>query len=97
VRFRPNPNLRQELEREAAHQVALKVAAEDVAGKARSIAHRIMPAGAGEQIVVQQEGTEVVVANLAHGGHLDEWGSINSPAYAPLRRGVREAGLRLDD
>lgn len=27
-------------------------------------------------------------------GHLAEWGSINNPAYAPLRRGAERVGLR---
>jgi len=29
--------------------------------------------------------------------HLVEWGSVNNPPYAPLRRGVTAAGLRLDE
>jgi hypothetical protein len=29
-------------------------------------------------------------------GHLVEYGSVNNPAYAPLRRGTLAAGLRLD-
>lgn len=29
--------------------------------------------------------------------HLIEYGSRNNPAYAPLRRGIRAAGLRFDD
>lgn len=29
--------------------------------------------------------------------HLIEFGSVNSPAYAPFRRGIRAAGLRLDE
>jgi hypothetical protein len=28
--------------------------------------------------------------------HLVEFGSVNNPAYAPLRRAVRASGLRLD-
>lgn len=27
-------------------------------------------------------------------GHLAEWGSVNNPAYAPLRRGAERVGLR---
>lgn len=27
--------------------------------------------------------------------HLVEYGSVNNPAYAPLRRGIRAAGLKL--
>jgi len=29
-------------------------------------------------------------------GHLVEFGSVNNPPYAPLRRGVLATGLRLD-
>jgi hypothetical protein len=29
--------------------------------------------------------------------HLVEYGSKNNPAYAPIRRGLRAAGLRFDD
>lgn len=28
-------------------------------------------------------------------GHLVEWGSINNPPYAPLRRGAERAGFRV--
>lgn len=28
--------------------------------------------------------------------HLVEWGSVNNPPYAPMRRGILAAGLRLD-
>lgn len=30
-------------------------------------------------------------------GHIIEFGSVNNPPYAPLRTGVRAAGLRLDE
>jgi hypothetical protein len=69
--------------------------AEVAAAQARALAHRIMPAGRGQNIRVEREGTKILVANHDHGGHLDEWGSINNPPYAPLRRGVRSAGLRF--
>lgn len=43
---------------------------------------------------VRPEGTRVVAADPFW--HLVEYGSANNPPYAPLRRGVRAAGLRLD-
>jgi hypothetical protein len=69
--------------------------AEPVAESARSIAHRIMPRGRGEQIVVETSGGKVRVVNKARGWHLDEYGSKNNPVYSPLRRGARRAGLRF--
>jgi hypothetical protein len=48
-------------------------------------------------IVVEQDGDEVSLVNTDHAAHLTEWGSKNNPPHAPLRRGVRAAGLRLDE
>lgn len=41
--------------------------------------------------------TSVTVGTNDFAGHIVEWGSINSPAYAPIRRGVLAAGLRLEE
>lgn len=93
--FKPNPAFEAQLKREVAYKAALLEPAEEVARTARATAHRIMPAGRGEQIQAESFAGEVVVANHNHGGHLDEWGSKNNPPYAPLRRAVRSAGLRF--
>lgn len=55
-----------------------------------------MPRG-GPQIVVGQDGDDIVVENTDYGAHLQEFGSVNNAAHAPLRRGARAAGLRLTD
>ena len=39
--------------------------------------------------------TGVAVDDVA--AHIIEWGSVNNPPYASIRRGVRAAGLRLEE
>jgi hypothetical protein len=94
--FRLNPLFKRELEAEVTYRLFLRGEAEAAARVANTLAHRIMPAGRGAVIEAQQDGDKVLIVNSAHGGHLDEWGSTHNPAYAPLRRGVRAAGLRLE-
>jgi hypothetical protein len=101
--FRPDPGLERALRRQAAHRAGMRAAAEVVAESARTLARAAgapwMPRkGAAEQpIVVETDGDENRVVNTDHGGHLTEFGSVNNPPLAPLRRGVRAAGLRLDE
>lgn len=92
--FRPNHNFLDELEAQAEPRAELAVAARSVATRVE--AHDIMPRkGVPSQIEVVTDGDEVAVANHAYGAHIDEWGSVNSPPYAPLRNAVRTSGLRL--
>jgi len=42
------------------------------------------------------DGTRTGIAAHDIASHLIEFGSVKNPAYAPMRRGVRAAGLRLD-
>jgi hypothetical protein len=41
--------------------------------------------------------TRFRVGNNDFAAHWVEWGSANNPPWAPLRRGVRAAGLRLEE
>lgn len=93
--FRKNPHFEREVKRSPAYKRALANAAEPAAASARGIAHRIMPSGRGQGIHVDTSGDEPAIVNPDHGAHLDEWGSKNNPIFAPLRRGIRAAGLRF--
>lgn len=44
---------------------------------------------------VRPDGTRIRIGDFAW--HLVEYGSVNNPPYAPIRRGLRAAGLRFDD
>lgn len=72
----------------AAHAVRDRVEAEK---------HAVMPRQRRGSVVVEADARGVRVVNTDHGAHIDEFGSVNSPAYAPLRRGARRAGFRLDE
>jgi hypothetical protein len=92
--FKRNPNFQAELAVELTGTV-LRRAGNEVAAAADSLAHSAMPRKGRKRMVVQRVDGEVVVANTNHGGHLEEFGSQNNPAYGPLRRGVLAAGLDL--
>lgn len=102
MRFRANPRLRQELERSLPVRASVAAAANVAARHAALIARQArapwMPrSGADSTITVNVAGDEVRLVNTDHAAHLQEWGGRNNPPHAPLRRGVRAAGLRLDE
>lgn len=95
-RFRPNRQVRSQLIRQRGMQIMLRHNAEAV----KQSAERESPIGdTGDYIhgfVIVPYATRVRVGNTDYFAHLVEWGSVNNPPYAPLRRGVRAAGLRLE-
>jgi hypothetical protein len=75
---------------------ALYESGKQAAAEARSIAPVVT--GAYKRSIWADRGTfEVTVGSHDPFGHMIEWGSINNEAYAPIRRGVLAAGLRLDE
>ena len=90
--FRKSPTFERDLERQREYRAGMNEAAEAV----KAAAERNTPRGTGrtaDSYVVEGN----VVGNTDPFFHLTEFGSVNNPAYAPLRRGVRQAGLRLDE
>jgi hypothetical protein len=99
VSFRPNFGFERDMKRDPKYRAALRVRVEATAVPAvKRLADAAgspwMPRG-GRAITTEQDGDTVYIVNTDFGGHLVEWGSANNPAHAPLRRGVRAAGLRL--
>lgn len=94
--FRPNPHFFDELDGQSEMREALKEQAELAKAKAEPLAPRIMRRNP-EAFEVQEDDEGVYLVNADYGAHLAEWGSANSPPTAPLRRGVRAAGLRLEE
>lgn len=92
--FRPNPGLARALQGESEYRDAMEAAAEDVKAAAQPFVKRILPKEA-EALSVESDEDGVRVVNNDYGGHLAEFGSVNNPPYAPLRRGAQAAGLRL--
>lgn len=100
--FFPNPGFSTELLKEPDAIKGLKDAGEGIKRIAdpmvRSAGGPWMPNKDGKETieVVEVDG-DVYVSNTDHGGHLIEWGSVNNPPHAPLRRAAMAAGTRLDE
>lgn len=75
---------------------ALADAGEEVASQAKAAAP-VVTGYYKRSIWVDRGPFQVTVGSHDPFGHMVEWGSINNPAYAPIRRGVLAAGLRLDE
>jgi hypothetical protein len=91
--FKPNRDFEREIH--AAYATAVTMAAAERArGRAEALSHHAMPRG-GARIVCVPDGEDTLLVNTNYGGAIEEFGSVNSPTYAPLRRGVRAAGFRL--
>lgn len=101
TRFRANPRLREQIERQAAYQAGLAKLAESARDHAARFADAAgapwMRRGRQDTVVVDKSGDQVRLVNTDYAGHLQEWGGRNNPPHAPLRRGVRAAGLDLRD
>ena len=96
--FKPNPNLARELARQPWAQDLLRENAAAVEAEAK----RNSPLGSDFVGYFGRFKTRVgrdsaTVGNDDVFAHGIEYGSVNNPAYAPLRRGVSAAGLRFVD
>lgn len=95
-RFRANPGFEREIVLSATARAAINEAAAEVARLARSMA----PSKTGRykrSISVENDADSTFVATSDIAGHIVEFGSANNPAYAPIRRAARAAGLRVTD
>lgn len=81
-----------ELERSPALAAALHEAGEAVADNAEAAMEQ-PPA----PVRVSREGRGMRVTNTSPTATVEEWGSASREPLAPLRRGVKAAGLRLDE
>ena len=95
--YLPDPDFQGKLEQTDEYKAGLTAIAQDIRGRAHYVTRQFMPNKDTSDIVVATDGDEVYVSNTDHGAHLDEWGSVNNPAYAPMRTAVRAAGLRLEE
>ena len=94
ARTQQNRGLAAEIRAQDSYRAAMYDAAKEVATSVR----RNTPRGSGaasRSIVITRDGNTYRVGSTDPFFHLIEFGSINNPAYAPLRRGVLTAGLRL--
>ena len=94
--FRLSPGFRQKLERSPTIQTMKR----REANKVRRTAQALAPRGTehyAKSLSVQEDGDQVAVVSTDIAAHLIEFGSVNNPVYAPLRRAAEAQGLRLKD
>lgn len=97
VRFRASPGYQERLEHSPAAAAVLEgVARQLVKPAVEAVAPHGQTGMYHRSIRVIRNGDTVGIGSIDPFAHLVEFGSINNPAYAPLRRGIRAAGLRLD-
>lgn len=97
-----NPNIEQELWDDPEFRIAMAEKARAVANYATAFERTIhapwMPRSKSKFEVKQyNRGRELYVFNTDYAAAITEWGSVNNPPYAPLRRAVRAAGLALKE
>lgn len=100
--FRPNPRLEQQLRVQPKYRAAMRAVAEPARTAAEGFAQAagapwMKRKGAKGLIVVDLTEDGARITNTDHGGHLQEYGSRNNQPHAPLRRGVRAAGMKLTE
>lgn len=89
-RYRANPFFEEEVRAQAKHQQGMRKITKEAAAVVRSVS----PRKTGYYVRrVKAWGTRVVAGDRFW--HIVEFGSVNNPPYAPLRRGMRAAGIRL--
>ena len=97
--FSVNPSFETEIRREAEFRIAMLDAATSAKGYANAFARGFhapwMPRRGHQVVEVQQDGGETYLVNTDWAGVFEEFGGKNNPPHAPLRRGVRAAGLEL--
>lgn len=95
MRYEPNRAFRPEFQATPGYQAALAFI---TAGVKEAIVTAALPFRATGYFInhLGIRGKDRVVSR-DNFTHLIEFGSVNNPAYAPIRRGVREAGLRFDN
>jgi hypothetical protein len=94
--FKANENFEKELIEEGDYLSGLASLLTGAIGVVRAMS----PVASGkfrDSIEVEIVDDEVRLGSGDPVAHIVEWGSVNNPPYAPIRRGVRAVGLRLDE
>lgn len=92
--FVPNPRFEAELRREPGVRRALQERAEKAIAAAQG---DVVSPKFASGFYVEDNGDSVTAGTTNPFFHLDEWGSVNTPPRAPLRRAVRATGARLEE
>lgn len=95
--FIPNKNFSKELQRESReYQAGLAAAAKPAADLAKTFAP-VKTGSYRDGIRVTIDRDQVRIDAMDWKSGFIEFGTVDTPIFSPLRRGVRAAGLRLEE
>jgi hypothetical protein len=97
VKFKPNRRFEDQIARETGPKMALRKRAQVAKRFAIGAAPHGKTDNYARSIDVVERNGKVYLRTNDFAGHMVEFGSVNNPPYAPLRKGVRAAGLRLNE
>lgn len=92
--FRRNRDFAKDLARDPAVKAILRRRALDALSAARGIASTIADTGDYKDSL---EVSEERLLTKDPAGHIIEWGSVDTPVFAPLRKAVVQVGARYED
>lgn len=95
IRFVRNAALIKELQAEPGVKRVEQDYARRAQSQARTIAESLAPGGS--EIASTYEADENRLLTTHEAGHIVEWGSVNNPAYAVLRRAALATGAKFRD
>ncbi len=96
--FVPDDDAAEELMKQPAFRQSVVRAVQSAVQAANQIAEGIRVMDENPVAIEVEEDSEGVrIVNTDHGWHIAEYGSVNNPPHAPLRRGLRDAGMRLQE
>lgn len=90
VRYVPNPAFTTEVQEQPQHVKGMRT----ITKAAAKVVRRVAPHRTGYYERHVRARAQAIQATDPF-WHIVEWGSVNSRPYAPLRRGLRAAGIRL--
>lgn len=94
MKYVPNPAFAAELDRDPGVRDELGRRARSAASTAKTIGQSLGGTGAYAKTVIADD-NRLLTTDPA--GHIVEWGSINNPPYAPLRRAAESVGASYVD
>ncbi len=92
----PNPAAAEQLKRQGEYREGLGKISKNLAASIE-LASPVETGAFQDSIKTFDAGDHRGVMSDDPFAHLVEFGSVNNPPYAPFRRGVRAAGLRLEE
>jgi HK97 gp10 family phage protein len=94
--FKPNKNLENDLRKDIGYEEGLLAKAAEAADAAKTFAP-VRTGAYRDGIKAQKVGGKVYVSGTDWKSNFIEHGTSKMPPQAPLRRGVRAAGMRLKE